>query len=185
MQARAIFVGEQPGDQEDLQGRPFVGPAGMLLRSALRDAGFSEVECYLTNAVKHFKFIPRGKRRIHKTPGVREIDHCRWWLDREFALVEAPLVVTLGASALRAVAGPSARLADMRGRPIAFGARMLLPTIHPAYLLRLPDPAAKEAETRAFAHDLKQAAFLAEGGWQENDRRSRPSSGQPLSRAGH
>ena len=185
MQARAIFVGEQPGDQEDLQGRPFVGPAGMLLRSALRDAGFSEVECYLTNAVKHFKFIPRGKRRIHKTPGVREIDHCRWWLDREFALVEAPLVVTLGASALRAVAGPSARLADMRGRPIAFGARTLLPTIHPAYLLRLPDPAAKEAETRAFAHDLKQAAFLAEGGWQENDRRSRPSSGQPLSRAGH
>ena len=185
MQARAIFVGEQPGDQEDLQGRPFVGPAGMLLRSALRDAGFSEVECYLTNAVKHFKFIPRGKRRIHKTPGAREIDHCRWWLDRELALVEAPLVVTLGASALRAVAGPSARLADMRGRPIVFGERTLLPTIHPAYLLRLPDPAAKEAETRAFAADLKRAAFLAQGGLQENDSRSRPSSGQPLSRAGH
>jgi uracil-DNA glycosylase len=184
MQARAIFVGEQPGDQEDLQGRPFVGPAGMLLRSALREAGFSESECYLTNAVKHFKFIPRGKRRIHKTPGAREIDHCRWWLDRELALVESPLVVTLGASALRAVAGPSARLADMRGRPIAFGARTLLPTIHPAYLLRLPDPTAKEAETRAFANDLKQAAFLAEGGLQENDSRSRPSSGQPLSWAG-
>jgi uracil-DNA glycosylase len=181
MQARAIFVGEQPGDQEDLQGRPFVGPAGMLLRSALREAGFSEGECYLTNAVKHFKFIPRGKRRIHKTPAAREIDHCRWWLDRELSLVESALVVTLGASALRAVAGPSARLADMRGRPIVFGERTLLPTIHPAYLLRLPDPAAKEAETRAFANDLKQAAFLAEGGRQENDNRSPPSSRQLLS----
>ena len=172
MQARAVFVGEQPGDQEDLQGRPFVGPAGALLRSALRDAGFSAAECYLTNAVKHFKFVPRGKRRIHKTPGAREIDACRWWLDRELAMVESPLVVTLGASALRAVAGPSARLADMRGRPIALGARTLLPTIHPAYLLRLPDPTAKEAETRAFANDLKQAAFLAQGGSQDNDNRS-------------
>jgi uracil-DNA glycosylase len=168
MQARAIFVGEQPGDQEDLQGRPFVGPAGTLLRSALRDAGFSEGECYLTNAVKHFKFIPRGKRRIHKTPGAREIGHCRWWLDRELALVESPLVVTLGASALRAVAGPFARLADMCGRPIVFGERMLLPTIHPAYLLRLPDPSAKEAEIQAFAHDLRQAAFLAQGGSGKN-----------------
>jgi DNA polymerase len=149
----------------------------VLLRSALREAGFSEGECYLTNAVKHFKFVPRGKRRIHKTPGAREIDHCRWWLDRELALVESPLVVTLGASALRAVAGPSARLADMRGRPIQFGAWTLLPTIHPAYLLRLPDPTAKEAEARAFAKDLKEAAFLAEGGWPENDNRSPPSSG--------
>jgi DNA polymerase len=184
MQARAIFVGEQPGDQEDLQGRPFVGPAGVLLRSALRDAGFSEGECYLTNAVKHFKFIPRGKRRIHKTPGAREIDHCLWWLDRELALVESPLVVTLGASALRAVAGPSARLADMRGRPIALGARTLLPTIHPAYLLRLPDRTVKDAETCAFANDLKQAAFLSRGGLQENDDRSLPSSGQRLSCAG-
>jgi uracil-DNA glycosylase len=161
LQARAIFVGEQPGDQEDLQGRPFVGPAGALLRSALREAGFADAECYLTNAVKHFKFVPRGKRRIHKTPSAREIDHCRWWLHRELALVESPLVVTLGASALRAVSGPSARLADMRGRPIALGERVLLPTIHPAYLLRLPDPAAKEAETRAFTDDLRQAAVLA------------------------
>jgi uracil-DNA glycosylase len=175
--ARAIFIGEQPGDQEDLQGHPFVGPAGILLRSALRDAGFSEAECYLTNAVKHFKFIPRGKRRIHKTPSAREIDHCRWWLDRELALVEAPLVVTLGASALRAVTGPSARLADMRGRSIAFGARTLLPTIHPAYLLRLPDPAAKDAETRAFANDLRQAAFLAHDGRQEDESRSLQLSG--------
>jgi len=161
MRARAIFVGEQPGDQEDLQGRPFVGPAGGLLRSALREAGFSEGECYLTNAVKHFKFVPRGKRRIHKTPSAREIDHCRWWLDQELAMVASPLVVTLGASALRAMAGPSARLSDMRGRPIALGDRVLLPTIHPAYLLRLPDPTAKDAETRAFANDLRQAAVLA------------------------
>jgi uracil-DNA glycosylase len=166
MRARAIFVGEQPGDQEDLHGRPFVGPAGGLLRSALRKAGFAEDECYLTNAVKHFKFVPRGKRRIHKTPSTREIDHCRWWLDRELALVDSPLVVTLGASALRAVAGPSARLSDMRGRPVALGERVLLPTIHPAYLLRLPDPSAKDAETRAFANDLRQAAVLAHDGLQ-------------------
>jgi uracil-DNA glycosylase len=161
-QARAIFVGEQPGDQEDLQGRPFIGPAGLLLRSALREAGFAETECYLTNAVKHFKFLPRGKRRIHKSPSAGEIDRCRWWLDRELALVNSPLIVTLGASALRAVAGPSARLAEMRGLPIGIGARTLLPTVHPAYLLRLPDPAAKTAETRAFASDLKQAALLAD-----------------------
>ncbi len=164
MQARAIFVGEQPGDQEDLQGRPFVGPAGALLRSALREAGFSEAECYLTNAVKHFKFVTRGKRRIHKTPSASEIDRCHWWLDRELALVEAPLIVTLGASALRAVAGPSARLGEMRGRPVAFGARRLLPTVHPAYLLRLPEPVAKEAERRAFANDLRQAANVAVAG---------------------
>ena len=161
MQARAIFVGEQPGDQEDLKGRPFVGPAGVLLRSALNEAGFSEGQCYLTNAVKHFKFTPRGKRRIHKTPSSREIDRCRGWLDRELALLEAPLIVTLGASALRAVAGPSARLGEMRGRLVALGARTLLATIHPAYLLRLADLAAKEAETRAFANDLKQAAIVA------------------------
>ncbi len=172
MQARAIFVGEQPGDQEDLQGHPFVGPAGLLLRSALREAGFSEAECYLTNAVKHFKFVPRGKRRIHKTPSAREIDHCRWWLDRELALVSSPLVVTLGASALCAVAGPSVRLAQMRGRSVAFGDRILLPTIHPAYLLRLPDPTAKAAETRAFANDLRQAAVLAHDGPQADESRS-------------
>ena len=157
--ARAIFVGEQPGDQEDLQGRPFVGPAGGMLRWALREAGFAEGECYLTNAVKHFKFVPRGKRRIHKTPGALEIDVCRWWLERELALVESPLVVTLGASALRAVAGPSARLSEMRGQTTQFGGRILLPTVHPAYLLRLPDPDAKELQTRAFANDLKQAAL--------------------------
>jgi len=134
---------------------------------ALCEAGFLESECYLTNAVKHFKFVPRGKRRIHKSPSAGEIDHCRWWLERELALVEAPLIVTLGASALRAVAGPSARLGAMRGRPIALGARTLLPTVHPAYLLRLPDAAAKEAETRAFANDLKQAAMIAlkDCGW--------------------
>jgi uracil-DNA glycosylase len=100
-------------------------------------------------------------------------------------LVESPLVVTLGASALRAVAEPSARLSDMRGRPIALGARVLLPTIHPAYLLRLPDPAAKDAETRAFAQDLKQAAFLAEGGPPENNKQSLLLSGQRALRAGY
>ena len=172
--ARAIFIGEQPGDQEDLQGRPFVGPAGAVFRSTLREAGFSDGECYLTNAVKHFKFEPRGKRRIHRTPSAREIDRCRWWLERELALVESPLIVTLGASALRAVAGPSARLVDMRGRPTAIGARTLLPTVHPAYLLRLPDPAAKDKETRAFANDLKHAAILAHDLLQALDNQSPP-----------
>ena len=119
-----------------------------------------------------------------RRPGAREIDHCRWWLDRELALVQSPLVVTFGASALRAVAGPSARLADMRGRPVVLGARTLLPTIHPAYLLRLPDPTAKDAETRAFANDLKHAAFLAQRGLEENDNRRRPLSGQLLSCSG-
>jgi uracil-DNA glycosylase len=176
-QARAIFVGEQPGDQEDLQGRPFVGPAGGVLRSALRDAGFSDTECYLTNAVKHFKFIPRGKRRIHKTPSAGEIDRCRWWLERELALVEAPLIVTLGATALRAVAGPSARLAEMRGRPTAIGRRTLLPTVHPAYLLRLPDHATKELQTRAFTNDLKHAAFLTQKAVQTDGDRSPSFSG--------
>ena len=161
VEARAIFVGEQPGDQEDLQGRPFVGPAGALLRSALRDAGFAESDCYLTNAVKHFKFVPRGKRRIHKTPGAGEIDHCRFWLDRELALVASPLIVTLGASALRAVAGPAAKLREARGQVLQIGGRTVLPTVHPAYLLRLPASDVKAAETQAFAADLARAAALA------------------------
>ncbi len=161
LQARAIFVGEQPGDQEDLQGRPFVGPAGALLRSALKKAGFAEAECYLTGAVKHFKFVPRGKRRIHKTPSAGEIDQCRWWLDRELALVASPLIVTLGASALRAVAGPAAKLKDVRGKTLAIGGRSVLPTVHPAYLLRLPDQDLKDAETKAFASDLARAAAFA------------------------
>ena len=160
-EVRAIFVGEQPGDQEDLGGRPFVGPAGALLRSALREAGFAEADCYLTNAVKHFKFTPRGKRRIHKSPSAGEIDHCRPWLDRELALVASPLIVTLGASALRAVAGPSMKLGDLRGRTLTVGGRTVLPTIHPAYLLRAPDPDLREAETKAFAADLARAARLA------------------------
>ena len=126
MRARAIFVGEQPGDQEDLRGRPFVGPAGALLRSALRDAGFSEAECYLTNAVKHFKFTPRGKKRIHKTPNAGEIDRCRWWLERELELVASPVIVTLGATALRAIAGTGADLRDLRGRAFAAAGRTRL-----------------------------------------------------------
>jgi DNA polymerase len=161
LQARAIFIGEQPGDQEDLAGRPFVGPAGALLRSALKEAGFAPESCYLTNAVKHFKFVARGKRRIHQSPTAGEIDRCRWWLDRELALIAAPLIVTLGASALRAVAGPSQKLKDARGQTLTLGGRTVLPTVHPAYLLRLPDPALKDAETKAFAADLARAAALA------------------------
>lgn len=161
LDAHAVVVGEQPGDREDLAGRPFVGPAGTLLRSALSEAGFAEGACYLTNAVKHFKFEPRGKRRIHKTPGEGEIDHCRTWLDRELALVAAPVIVTLGASALRAVVGPGAALREMRGKPLAVGSRTVLPTVHPSFLLRLTDPDARVRETKAFTADLALAARLS------------------------
>ena len=109
--------------------------------------------------------MPRGKRRIHKTPSAGEIDTCRWWLDRELALVASPLIVTLGASALRAVVGPAATLKDMRGQTLTIRGRTVVPTIHPAYLLRLPDPDQKDAETKAFAADLARAAdFAAQSG---------------------
>ncbi len=149
--ARTVIVGEQPGgDREDLEGRPFVGPAGKLLRAALRDAGFAENEVYLINAVKHFKFEPRGKRRIHKTPRAGDIDRCRFWLDRELELATAPLIVTLGASGLRAVPGAAAMLKEPRGRTIEVGGHTLLPTIYLAYLLRLPDREAQRGGNEGF-----------------------------------
>ena len=113
--ARIMLVGEQPGDQEDRQGRPFVGPAGQLLDAALDEAGLDRRRLFLTNAVKHFKFEPRGKRRLHQNPTIAEIDICRWWLDKERALVEPELIVTLGASALRGVTGRSVSIKSMRG----------------------------------------------------------------------
>lgn len=161
MVARAIFVGEQPGDREDLAGRPFVGPAGEVFDAGLTQAGIERATCWVTNTVKHFKFTPRGRRRIHETPNAAEIEACRWWLNRELALIEAPLIVTLGATALRALLGRSAKLADYRGRAVDFGDRRLLATVHPSFLLRLPDEAARARETAAFHADLVAAAALA------------------------
>lgn len=158
--ARAILVGEQPGDREDLAGRPFVGPAGGVLDAALRRAGMGRETLYLTNAVKCFKHAPRGKRRLHKTPERGEIDVCRWWLDRELALVAAPVVVALGASAVRGLTGDAfggMPLAALRERDLRLGGRTLIVTTHPSFLLRLPDAEARLRETERFVADLKRA----------------------------
>ena len=160
--ARIMVVGEQPGDQEDLQGRPFVGPAGQVLNEALDEAGLDRRRLFLTNAVKHFKYEPRGKRRLHQNPTAGEIDICRWWLDKERALVQPELIVTLGASALRGVTGKSASIKSMRGtvHELAGGTK-LVATIHPSFLLRLPDRERAAEERAAFVADLAWARKLA------------------------
>ena len=160
--ARIMLVGEQPGDQEDLQGRPFVGPAGQVLDEALAEAGLDRQRLFLTNAVKHFKYEPRGKRRLHQNPTAGEIDICRWWLDKERALVQPDLIVTLGGSALRGVTGKSASIASMRGavHELAGGTK-LIATIHPSFLLRLPDRERAAQERAAFVADLARARKLA------------------------
>jgi uracil-DNA glycosylase len=157
--ARIVMVGEQPGDQEDLQGRPFVGPAGKVLDCALEEAGIDRSTVYVTNAVKHFKFEPRGKRRIHKKPDRPEIEACKWWLDRELAVIRPKLIVALGATAGQALYGRAVRIMAERGRVIADprGFRIML-TVHPSFLLRLPDAEAKEREFAALVADLRNAA---------------------------
>jgi DNA polymerase len=159
--ARLMIVGEQPGDQEDLSGRPFVGPAGRVLDAALEEAGIEREDTYVTNAVKHFKHEPRGKRRIHKTPLVSEVSACRWWLDSERRLVRPKVIVTLGATAALGVLGRKVAVTKERGRPMPQpdGATALL-TVHPSYLLRLPDEASKTAERDRFVADLKRARTL-------------------------
>jgi DNA polymerase len=157
--ARVMLVGEQPGDQEDLAGEAFVGPAGQVLDRALAAAGIERAEVYVTNAVKHFKFEPRGKRRIHKTPGRPEIEACRWWLERELAQVKPELVVALGATAAQALLGRSVRILNERGTLVQHPAGfMVLITVHPSFLLRLPDADAKKREFAAFARDLARVA---------------------------
>lgn len=160
--ARIAFVGEQPGDQEDRQGRPFIGPAGQLLSRALEEAGIVRTEAYLTNAVKHFKFTQRGKRRIHEKPTAGEVSHYRWWLDRELEFVEPKLVVALGATAVLALARKQIPITRARG-PAAFPDKPYqgFITVHPSYLLRLPDEAAKEVAYRSFVDDLRRAAEIA------------------------
>ena len=154
--AEVVFVGEQPGDQEDLAGRPFVGPAGQLFDRALADAGIDRSLVYVTNAVKHFKFEPRGKRRIHKTPTTGEIDICRWWLDKELSLLKPKLVVALGGTAARSVTGRAVTISRERGRLIKVRPELEgLITVHPSYMLRIPDEQSKAQEYSRFVEDLK------------------------------
>lgn len=157
--ARMMMVGEQPGDQEDLAGRPFIGPAGQLLTQIMGESGLTRSDIYMTNAVKHFKFQPRGKLRLHQRPTAGEIDMCRWWLDLERQMVRPKYIVTLGATALRGVLGPKAKLAELRGQvvPLADGG-ILFPTIHPSYLLRLPNAEKAAQERTLLAADLRRAA---------------------------
>ena len=161
--ARIMLVGEQPGDQEDLAGRPFVGPAGKLLDRALAAAGIDRNLVYVTNAVKHFKFELRGKRRLHKKPADAEIAVCLQWLQRELELVTPQLVIALGATAARALLGRATPIEKNRGRPAAFApyGRILI-TVHPSYLLRVP-PHDRAREYARFVADLRIAARLIKG----------------------
>jgi DNA polymerase len=152
--AALMIVGEQPGDQEDIAGRPFVGPAGQLLDDHLARAGIGRAGAYVTNAVKHFKFAWKGKHRLHQSPTAKEIDTCRWWLEAERAIVKPRLVLALGASAARGLLGRTVSVTRERGKAIALddGAELWV-TVHPSYLLRL-DGAAREKQAALFAADL-------------------------------
>ncbi|GGE08229.1 uracil-DNA glycosylase [Polymorphobacter glacialis] len=157
--AALMFVGEQPGDQEDLAGRPFIGPAGQVFDAALAEAGIDRRTAYVTNAVKHFKFEPRGKRRIHSKPDAGEITACRWWLDAERASVKPKVIVALGATAARGITGKAVTISKERGRAILQpdGSELWI-TVHPSYLLRIEDPAVAAEERRKFVDDLRAAA---------------------------
>ena len=163
--ADLMFVGEQPGDQEDLVGQPFVGPAGQMFDRAMAEAGVNRSRAYVTNAVKHFKFEQRGKRRIHSKPGISEIDACRWWIEQEQMLVRPKMTVALGATAARSLLGRTVTIGRERGRPLplADGAGEAWITVHPSYLLRLPDERQKAEEYDRFVDDLRQAAARVEG----------------------
>jgi probable DNA metabolism protein len=154
LDARILFVGEQPGDQEDLAGRPFVGPAGQLFDRALADAGVDRAHTYVTNAVKHFKFVRQGKRRIHDKPDGGEIAACRWWLQQELALIRPPLIVALGATAARALFGKVVTISSLRGRGHSLPEGETWVTVHPSFLLRVRDD--KEAEYEKFVADLRR-----------------------------
>lgn len=159
--APVMFVGEQPGDQEDTIGRPFVGPAGQIMDRAMEEAGIDRRTVYITNAVKHFKFTPRGKRRIHQTPEAPEIQACRFWLDVEHVQLRPKLMVLMGGTAARAVTGRQVTITRERGRPFKLDdGQLAFVTVHPSFLLRVPDEAAKAREYRAFVQDLETVRKL-------------------------
>jgi uracil-DNA glycosylase len=160
--APIMLVGEQPGDYEDVAGKPFVGPAGKIMDQALEEAGIDRKAVYVTNAVKHFKWEPRGKRRIHKKPNSREIAACRPWLEAELRLVKPKLLVCLGATAAQAIFGPSFRVTRERGKVLSskFAPRVLA-TVHPSSLLRQPDEESRKREYEGFVIDLRAALDAA------------------------
>ncbi len=155
--AAVMFVGEQPGDKEDLTGEPFVGPAGALLNKAMVEAGIDRREVYVTNAVKHFKWEPRGKKRIHKKPNAMQIAACRPWLDAEIAVVKPQVIVCLGATAAQALLGRNFKVTQRRGELIPSDmAPFVLATVHPSSILRAPDDETRHREMARFIDDLKQ-----------------------------
>ena len=157
--ATFMLVGEQPGDKEDLAGKPFVGPAGRVLDQALADAGITRKETFVTNAVKHFKHEMRGKRRLHKRPNNYEIERCKFWLDDERRLVKPKAIIALGATAARSLTGKTVTISKLRGKPLdlADGTKLFI-TVHPSALLRITDNDDKRAAYRQFVTDLKSAA---------------------------
>jgi DNA polymerase len=157
--AALMLVGEQPGDKEDLAGRPFVGPAGQMLNRALTDAGITREQTFITGAVKHFKHEARGKRRLHKRPNNYEVERCKIWLDWERNLVKPSIIVALGVTAARSLTGRTVTIGKMRGKPVAMAdGTLLIITIHPAALLRMKDDGERHAAYRDFVADLKTAA---------------------------
>jgi DNA polymerase len=159
--AEVLFVGEQPGNEEDLSGKPFVGPAGRLLNDALDEAGIDRSLTYVTNVVKHFKWEPRGKRRIHKKPNAGEIAACRPWLEAEIGLIKPKVIVCLGATAAKALLGPKFRVSKQRGQFIESTlAPYILATVHPSSILRAPDDETRRVEKRRFIDDLKKVAHV-------------------------
>ena len=163
LDASIMFVGEQPGDQEDLAGRPFVGPAGQVFDEALEKAGIDRAQVYVTNAVKHFKFEQRGKKRIHSKPNAGEIEACRWWIDQERALICPPVTVALGATAARSLLDKAVTISKVRGSPLALpdGGECWV-TVHPSFLLRIPEPERRVEERARFVDDLKRIRNRAE-----------------------
>jgi len=163
LKADILFVGEQPGDQEDLAGRPFVGPAGQVFDAALQEAGIDRARTYVTNAVKHFKFVQRGKRRLHSKPNGGEIQACRWWIDHERDLIKPPVTVALGATAARSLIGKVVTISGTRGEPqlLADGSECWV-TIHPSFLLRIREDADRRTERKRFVEDLKRIRKRAE-----------------------
>ena len=163
LDASIMFVGEQPGDQEDLAGRPFVGPAGQIFDEALEKAGIDRTGVYVTNAVKHFKFEQRGKKRIHSKPNAGEIEACRWWIDQERSLIRPPVTVALGATAARSILDKVVTISKVRGSPIPLGeSGECWVTVHPSFLLRIPEEDRRREERARFVDDLKRIRDRAE-----------------------